>query len=345
MNIDASLDWLQLRTYTTLPIDSIESDFLDIDKLEYSTRNFKSIHEIYQGNNKVATIASEPQSTALHERLALLKIENNLLYDSDISLIVEQILEALQLEFQGISRIDIANDFNRFDLRIKPENFINRFFNSEYLKREKVNFNIRGKQGTKTTPTYLAFGSKLSDINYYLYNKTKEMENVKYKPWINEKWIEQKLDKSEDIWRLEFSLKANKNTLVNLETGELINLNSLEVINHEILNSLYCALIDKYFQFVKNDGKSRKDRMKPVRLLNTSSKSHTILKISDKKESTRSDKIFIKKMYQYNQELRGSDFFGAIESKANLKKFIESRNLESWVARKHPNIFEEILIE
>ena len=45
-----------------------------------------------------------------------------------------------------------------------------------------------------------------SNVDTYLYNKTKEMQDKKYKPWIVEAWKRAGIDTSKDVWRLEFSL-------------------------------------------------------------------------------------------------------------------------------------------
>jgi hypothetical protein len=324
--------------------------------MPYQTRHFKAVYEIFDKDLRIATLAADPHSDILKFNSGLLKLDNQVLYQVNLLAYVQQLLKDLDLKFNSYSRLDIALDFYTFARGLKCDKFINNFLNSDYAKlgrccKGRIAFetkneesgqlvklvdglpakNVRRSQKRVQLQT-LKFGAETSDTTYYLYNKTKELEQVKMKPWIVDNWKANNWDSKTDVWRLEFSLKSNTDAIVDPESGSMITLKDIEAIEH--ITDIYKFCLKKYFSFVHNE-KKRKDRNKPVVLFAKDFATDAIkIKMSDKKDSTRSTKIFAKALQLTNQELRGHDFNLAIYGNSYLTHVIKHHGLEDWAKRK-----------
>ncbi|MGB5805601.1 MAG: hypothetical protein WBH21_16555 [Vibrio anguillarum] len=338
MRVNAQIDWLQFRVKVSSEFFTLNTNEFKIVKQDYSTRHFREVYIIYVGTEELFTLACRPYSHILKRDQGLLKVANKFLYQNELIEYLKEKINVLNLDILGISRIDICNDFNKFNLNICPHTFIQKFVSNKYLKYNKCQFEVRGKQSLTNVFNSLRFGSKMSDINYYLYNKTEEMNDKTFKPWIYDRWQKLGLNTEQNVWRLEFSLKANQSTLISLDSGEAISLNNPEILTTDNLNSLYHSLLRKYFVFVKNNNKSRKDRMKKVSLVKNVPTQSVLQNLSEKRESNRSDKIFIKKLFETNNEIRGLDFELSLYGNDFLKDYIASRMLEKWAEAKIPEI-------
>lgn len=334
------LDWLQMQVKW---VDSFTPEFhrrYSVKTLEFGTRHFKCIQEVYVAHKRVATLASHPHSGILDPKAMLLKFDNWVCYDVHFERIVHEFLKLNNLDFISMSRLDFCADFNEFDNGMHPAKFIKKYVARKCLKTGKAR---------KVRPTFsqgasehifegLKFGSNLSEVGYYLYNKTLEMKEVKWKPWIFKCWEIGGLDTSKDVWRLEFSLKSGSKLLEDHVEGEVDLFVSLDTIKAELLAKCFFALYMKYFQFVWNDGKSRKDRMRPLKLLRHNFYGLYLVNAAKMSDADRSKKIFIKKLHEVNNELRGRDFFMSVEMDKYKATVIEDAHLQTWAMNKGFNV-------
>ena len=203
-----AIDWLQLHvSVDDKQLHAFNSSY-NVKRLDYQTRHFKDLDEIYFGQKLVATCASNPHSKVLKKNMMLVKFDNAFLYQKELKFEIEYFLRMNKLKLEGISRIDIAHDFNLFFNDINPEDLIKRFLRGYYARLGKSKLSVFGEHGDFNVYEYLKFGSNKSLLSVYLYNKSTEMKEIKLKPWIFDTWKLCKLDVTKDVWRLEF-----KNTL------------------------------------------------------------------------------------------------------------------------------------
>ncbi len=327
-----SVDWLQINVQH--PTELLWSFHLNykVKNLDQGTRHFKLVQEISEGGRRVATVVSKPHSPLLDPRMMLIKFDNWILYSYDLAGYVNKFLTLNQLTFQNISRIDICADFQQFFNKMVPQNFINKFVRSTCIKFGKTpKFRAVGsQQGTVHVWESVKFGSNLSEISYYMYNKTKEMAEVKHKPWIAERWKNAGFDSTKNTWRLEFSIKSGAKSIINTETGETALLASLDILKKDVLNLYYNTLINHYFRFVWNDGQQKKSRMRELKLFSGEFAEYTIIDNKGLHDSTRSTKIFIRKLEEVNCELRGMSFDLALAADQLKKHMIHSRGIQAW---------------
>ena len=86
----------------------------------------------------------------------------------------------------------------------------------------------------------LYIGSKKSDIQVKMYNKTEELKTT-LKPWIK-KLHDQQFGNTSPVWRLEFSLYSLAKAQLIDTKGEAIEYNSLEVLQTKNLYGLFQGL-------------------------------------------------------------------------------------------------------
>lgn len=332
-----AIDWLQIFVILPPNWNPTENTKFSIKKEAYQTRHFKSIFTILKGREEIAVLACHPHSNILQTNGGLLKVVNKQLYQSNLYDFVVTLLKDLNFTFKSISRLDVAMDFNRFHKNLNPEKFIEKFMSKQYLKIGKAKGSNQFTVDKKITYTGLSFGAESSDVKYYLYNKSSEMEQVKLKPWIVEHWQANGHLVGETVWRLEFSLKLSTKAFGDAETGILLSTKNLDVIKVENVKALYQLVFNHYFKFVYKSKSTRKDRMKPITLLSIPNANPVKIKLSDKIESTRSSKIFAKQLMRLNQELRGHDFNLSLMTSDLMNYFILNRKLEPWAHKKLPD--------
>lgn len=296
-----SIDYLQL--YCKRVVNTTAVEFTTITK-PYQTKQFKVIEEYIFQNELFATVAHTPTSPIIPAHTHIVKISNRELYHPDLAHRVGEFLTKNGFEVLGITRIDLALDFQEFANKIDPPRMIDRFMKSKYLKVGRGKYHLIGEQKHAHTYDYLRFGSKTSPINIYLYNKSKEMKQVKEKPYIRDGWRAREFKEDTDVWRLEVSIKGSATKIVDLQTGELFNI-SLDILsNREHMSDVFYSLASIHFEFRHNDGQRNKNRMKAVNLLGGREQRYQLVKLPEQTNTTRADKILLKNIFQYDQERR-----------------------------------------
>jgi len=338
-----TMDWLQIHVRQVPDAYPLQLGKFIIVRQDFHTKQFSDVYYIFIEKDMVATLVGRPHSGILQKDSGLLKIENKYLYQEGIKGLVEDLLKALDLKFINVSRIDIACDFNEFQKGLNPERFIYYFMNGQYVKLLKSKFFVSGMHTRNNSFEYIRFGASSSMLCYYIYNKSKEMNEVKQKPWITELWKEKGLDTSRDVWRLEFRIHSNPRGLVDEETGETYAFSKLEIL--DTYNEVYRALFHKYMDFRYEDGQEKKCRMKKIPLLALQKPSANIMRLTDKMASNRSDKIFMRMMIELREELRGTDTKLNVTVQKLLNYYAYSRDLQEHIKRKFPGEFERMNVE
>ncbi|MDZ7743711.1 MAG: hypothetical protein U5Q03_18750 [Bacteroidota bacterium] len=88
--------------------------------------------------------------------------------------------------------------------------------------------------------------------------------------------------------------------------------------------------INDLFTFKINNSSQNKSRMKDLRLFDETAKFSKLLKLPEEEDVSRSEKIFLKKLYEYNQELKGKSFDLSIASEKLLTEFVRSHRLSKY---------------
>lgn len=116
------------------------------------------------------------------------------------------------------------------------------------------------------THNSVTWGLRGNPVQVQLYNKTKELQEVKMKHHIVNAWKEAGLNLCEDVYRVEIRIQGRGKGLVNPATGKEFNLNLQDVVLQEQIEELFFAYASKYFAFYHEQGKDRVSRNKPLQL-------------------------------------------------------------------------------
>lgn len=287
-----NIDWLEI--YCLEPIaqphtpDWYRARGLNVEEREYGTRVYKQMFKILDNyGNDLLEIRREPKGegrefTVLPINACHIRLTNRLCYSDNAVAILVDFCKTYSIQVERIFRIDIALDFERFDSGDDPGKFVMR-----YIKRKYSKINQAEGHGHFTDRwdgrcwNSLSWGSPKSAVGTKLYNKTKELQEVRDKPYIRQAWFlagliddpQKKTKKREDrseyspvIWRLEFSIRsAVKNWLTYEKDGNPKQLRSVRNTpqmydSREKLLAMFALLQNHYFHFRKFiEGKSKYD--------------------------------------------------------------------------------------
>ena len=300
-----------------------DRDNIYFKRNQYSSRHYKFIDTVYFFDQVIGTLEHTPFSSVLKSESSLLKIENRFLYSTELNYLLQSFLKTTGARFQNISRLDIAIDFNYFLNEYHPQKLIADYLQGKVERNGRGVFTVMGAEKNVKDYTYLRFGSRSSDVTVILYNKSLEMQEVKHKDYIYQKWLQLGLDVSKDIWRLEFSLKSKAKYFVNTSSGEIQTLTLDCVFDNVFLKELAIGLSKRYFRFVDPKTATRKTRMKDVDLLDTSGAVMDKINIKNNTDVTRREKILLKNMFRLSQK----------HSSVPSSVSDEARTIKEWLTR------------
>ena len=295
-----TLDWLQVdfRGY------SEKSQYLDIKDTYKKTSVFNKVYEIREKKVYIASMVNEPIEDFLPANMNLIKLINReLYYGKPISNLLSIGLD-LKLTNHAASRIDFAIDFNTFLYGYKPITFIKDFINGKILKRGLRRGNIAFDYSKEEMLHEIKFMKKDSNMSVKLYNKTKEMREVKNKPYIIESWINNDLDITKDVWRLEFSIHLPKFSITDKDTGEISKFDYTKLDSKVYMNTVINALISKYFDFRYNTNIKDISDMPRVKLFPFPTSYSVAFERNEAKSSTAKDVKFLSMLQSVNNEVR-----------------------------------------
>ena len=266
-----NIDWLEI--FAEEPIEQphnaeyFRSVGYKVKERAYGTPQYREMFTIIANNEEIFEVRRNPysiktQGGIFKENACHIRLCNRTCYEEDPVNHLRAFMVAHNYTYKAISRIDIALDFNDFDNGERPENFINRYMRGKVAKINQSNVSAHGTDTwSKRIFNSLKWGSPSSPVTTKLYNKTLELKHGEDKPYIRQAWETAGLDISRDVWRVEFSLSAQMQTLQSLKNGEMFKKSLLHYDTRERLLKQFAILQNKYFDFRllkvnrKNDGK------------------------------------------------------------------------------------------
>lgn len=333
------LDWVSLSGLIKVDAEPVRNSFYKVEKRDYGTRSYQEVFEVFDKNsgNLIATIARLPYSKVLHPESCNIKFANSLLYYEKRIDLINDFLKRFEVQFLGISRIDIAADFTELYRNRSITGFMDLFMSNKLVKkgRAKVQAFFDNSGVGERVYKGLKFGSASSPVSYKIYNKTKELKEVSEKPYIVKWWEKNGLIQSaktwqnSEVWRCEFTLKAQNSVFADSD-GEFIEFHSLEVLEQKNIERIYQGLADKYLTFVQNRGvkNQRGKNSKIIYLIKLGVEGCTRYLGDVVKDVNRMSKIFIKMLYK--RATREGQKLAQKELEKLIIDEIDSRCLWEW---------------
>ena len=222
----------------------------------------------------VAHIAVCPRNVQLNKAGAAIKLSNAVLYVANWHFILSDILACLEWRAVSLTRVDLCCDFNYFLGGLLPETFIRKYIcksQDSYIRHGSNQFAVYGqKEMHKTAFSSIRWGSRQSGVSVYLYNKTKELDVHKYKPYITNAWVAAKLN-PKAVWRVEISINSSGRGLVGT-FNHLIHTLFVDALSSQVAIEnafkVYAAQYFKFYKIYKGCPKRKKD-LSAVHLLPT----------------------------------------------------------------------------
>lgn len=331
MKILYNIDWLEV--YGIEPKSAVELDAeyyrnagYEVKVREYGTKIYEQMFTIKIGGVWCIEVRRKPHESkngfsVMKKGSCHLRLTNQACYLKKNIELLRTFMERHQIEYRGISRVDVCADFVRFSHDKKPLTLINKILKREVVRVNKGVFSIHGRESWNGQNVQtLSWGSSTSMVQTKMYNKTQEMEQMKPKPYISRQWNDEKLNEGheeDDVWRIEFSIKSRCKKWIKCE-NELGDKNKLEFIKQDIsiyeskenLAMLFHSLANFYFRFkvmeYDNEGNTqRKTRCDDYELFDEQIE---ILKpIGDVECSipTRTEKVLLNYLDKLRDDVRG----------------------------------------
>lgn len=335
-----NVDWLSIychdRNQGNLNQIFYEKSAYEFTLLPHGSRHFKELWEVYnEDGDKYAIIQRVPHSSIISSDGCIIQLCNRELYRPHYAAEFILFLSAHNFTYKSISRLDVCFDSNILRNRLRHSTFIRKIMTGEVLKnnQNKVqwNFSSIANVGKPMECNSCSFGSKSSGVSTKMYNKTLEMKEQKNKPYITENWVCNGLNVNEDVWRIEISIKSDSSTTIRTETGEIFRLSADSLKMQQNVEDIFFSYAAKYFVFKTNTGKKNKTRM-PDLLIFPDERITTLhpVRITECKDSGRSDRIFLKKLLSLQTEFAKADNQTFTALKEVINTFTLTRNLEVW---------------
>lgn len=378
-----SCDWLQLYLHKASDFSPTEPNLFGYNflPLGYGSKVFKSLYKVIEpSGEELGILSADPYLPTMNPNTCIFKVENNVLYQSDYIARCFQFIACCGLKYKGITRIDLAYDCNELYGGLKHETLIKKYQKNEYLKiglnrymawmngtyklvahkrdtgeRDAQNRPIKTETIECITESggsiqshrceSITWGSRSSDIQVQVYNKSQELREVKMKHYITEYWKDCGLDLERDVWRIEIRIVNGGKSMKNLKTGETFNLSMDELITQETIEQLFHDYAKKYFRFFYRGTQKKVQQMKEIPLFSLANK--TVLRpkrLTKSKDYTRMHKITINWMDKNIYENAKLDNVIVREMVAVKDYYIKAYGMEKWYKekREHDSYNQEI---
>lgn len=278
---------------------------------DYGTRMYKQVFDIFSPTNRpLYHIVRDPYSVrgvvknGIFPRGAChIKIHNNMLYEPDWCVSFLAFLIDNGYTFQCISRIDVCCDLQKFADGTLPKTLVAGYFQNKYHKVNQPNFSARGVDRGEKLFNYVAWGSPSSAVTSTIYDKTKELNEVRDKPYIREQWQSAGFDDNRHVWRVEIRIKSDGRRLINMNTGELKELHLTDFDSKEKVYNQFLHYADHYFRW-KNakPGVSKKNCKDKILFDKIDPDTWKVYRNTGESGSARSDKIAVNYLHQFKEK-------------------------------------------
>lgn len=283
----AAIDWLQIYC----KIQCSEEQLLHSEGVQVKSKDFPTPQflkkAVFSFDKEVpfAEMLYEPRTSVLPACAAQLRVMNQHLYTENWLDRLRLILKSSHIKFISISRLDLAVDFNRLYKGLSPKTLLTSFIQGKFLKigiskgflhfddwGYKVANNASSLKGVSFNRipniSGCTWGSK-GYVQTQIYNKSKELREVKYKPWIVSNWEKNGLNVNEDVWRAEIRIQKQGRELEiteSLDERSNYMLSLFEISNPNRIYETFYAYAKKYLRFVKRDYHVKRTQMEDIRL-------------------------------------------------------------------------------
>ncbi|MCQ0113030.1 phage/plasmid replication domain-containing protein [Zhouia amylolytica] len=338
----ASYDYMVINCQGVPNLTST-ADNLVVEKADYGTSIFKDLATITIDGVKFCSMVWNPRNPKLGKNLVQVKLENHVLYLlplPEIKKVLDAFFDHIDLQVKNISRLDVCADFENSNQVF--ENVV-RAIATEQIRvsgrpKEAKQFGEVGFYGqtSKGNLSYqgISIGKKSSTRYLRIYNKSVEMEKVKYKEHIVKYWADHGI-RNNNVWRFEYALN---NAFLKQYKATYD-----EIFDPEYIVLLLEKAMDGHFDLKYNTGKKEVNKEKSVplfsfdKLMKVKKKLFKCVKYIDEtiQRSITSVKRQIKGLYRSYYSSGSDSFWHA------LNVHLDNYELWGWFDQKQDEYLKE----
>lgn len=256
---------VQEREYGTMTMAEM---FVLLDKRGYP---FIEVRRAPRGVDKIG------KKTVYEQGDSYIRLSNLYCYDDNPVALMTEFVRRERYYIKKIYRIDLFTDFEIFDTGDKPAHVVRRIVNHTYAKVNQTHRRTSGDDTwTECFDNWVYWGRSGSMVSTKIYDKTKELKESEHKkPYIVERWRQAGYidnvatltlnNRPIQMWRIEFSIKANAKGWVYVDPEEAED-NQKHLLPHTlelystrkgIVNAI-ANLVPHYFHFkIYEEGKRK----------------------------------------------------------------------------------------
>lgn len=280
-----NLDWFEV--FAIEPNEGGDMSFFVrngffVDNRGYGTRIYNEMFTLLgDDGNPLLEIRRRPKNPLMPAGACHIRLVNATCYRENAADIMRQFLNRYGYTFCNVSRADICLDFVLFDDNTRPRVFMQRYMRGKFSKVNQANIHAHGSdRWTGRVWNSVSWGSPSSPISTKFYNKTLELYDPSTdsfgKPHIRFAWLNAGLiddfdrctlnNQSQEIWRVEFSIKSAVKNWVTIELDGNAKKyysirNNIDMYDSkEKLLTMFASLAQHYFHFKRYQMGVRKDR-------------------------------------------------------------------------------------
>lgn len=281
---------------------------------------------IIYNNYTIATVAWSPCDMRRRKEGCAVKMANPTLYCADWYFLLMDVLAVLEWTPHNLTRCDLAVDVNHFVGGLLPATFIRKYVckqKDSYIRHGSNKWALYGRKEMRCTVfDSIRWGSRSSGVSVYLYNKSKELREVKDKPWIRDAWKQANLSSTLDVWRVEVSITSQGLGLKSLADGMFHTLFIDDISKPEYVQEVFLTFASHYFKFFRTDPKAKRKRdLKEVQLLpRPKEQTYKPTSLYEYVNSGRTERIVSNKLFETIEYLQERDFADKYETIKAIKR-------------------------
>lgn len=301
-----SLDWLSGTGTLTNGTQSFNSQGFRWEQQKLGTKIFRTWYKCFSGNFQVADVLLHPSTPILKPDSCHWKIHNSYLYRFHGSTSHYDLFKSIGIDKPIVTRADICCDFLVMDNGYQCTEFISDIINGHIIRKGSKRFKCEGTQLSNEPFHYLRFGSRTSPVCLYLYNKSKEMRDKEFKPWIYDIWHKHSPNLTKDVWRLEFSIIDNRLIFHGFDSGLTHRITDIGLCSFDIIKHIFNVCLERYCDFRIKDNNKRIDRMTRFNIFNKLPEPSAIYIADASRSHNNYDRAMIKRLVAIERDLRNA---------------------------------------
>lgn len=340
-----NIDWLSFSfNYIGEFFFSKRYDF----QLVGAVQGYANLYNIIdkETNTVVADLKTQPRGLrGMSPHFKVIQIKNRFLYTKEYIKYFHDFQRGFGFgENYNIVRVDLCRDFEKLNNNLNPQSFMCGVVTGKYLlsgkSKTKIGFNqthdysvdrITNKYKTSgylkvnynsIEVETLYIGTHKNDICKTMYNKSKELREGTFKPYIAELHNGVFGAGHGDIYRLEFSLRGANLDVIRKDTGEFGKVRTEDLAD---VTGLIRYLLKKKYKFLHVGNTSANNRCRDwkevVLFTDESAATYDIKQVERKSNSNRSQKTFLKNLTLLPKSMRSNDIFKDPQVRKTIKKF------------------------